>query len=308
MKDHPIKYIKSFGFKLWLTQINILILNKLKILNSLKNKLSVSKNKQIKKYLEKKYNYIINKYKTYNSKESPTSKNIWIFWWQGIENAPGIVKNCINSIKKYMPNYNIVIITQNNINNYYQIPDFIKYKLENKQLTFTTFSDILRMNLLKTYGGFWMDATIFLTDNPFKEINENEFYTIKFHTDEKTSISKGKWCGFFIGGNNQPFYEFMTDFFNEYFKKEKLLIDYFLIDYTVNIAYQTIETIKNKFDSVKYNNEQIHKLQSLLNNKFDENEYKKLLKTNCVHKLSFKSNIEENEDNFYNKIVKQASN
>lgn len=307
MKDHPIKYIKSFGFKLWITQINILILNKINVFKSFKSKLSVSKNKQIKKYLEKKYSYVIKNYKNYNSKETPQSNNIWIFWWQGIDCAPEIVKNCINSIKKYLPNYNIVIITKDNVNKYYQIPDFIKNKLENKELTFTTFSDILRMNLLKTYGGFWMDATIYLTDDPFKEIDKNDFYTIKFHTDEKTSISKGKWCGFFIGGNNQIFYEFMAEFFNEYFKKEKLLIDYFLIDYTVNIAYNNIETIKNKFDHVKYNNEQIHKLQSLLNNKFNDSEYKALLKTNCVHKLSFKTHIEEKE-NFYTKIIKQAPN
>ncbi len=301
MKEKPLTYIKEFGLKLWLIQILIMVLNKLRICQNLKVKLKIAKNKAINKYLENQYKDIINNYKNKNYNTEKFSNKIWIFWWQGTKKAPEIVNKCLTSINKYMPDKQIIIITEKNINKYFKIPDFIKEKLNKKEMTFTTFSDYLRMNLLKKYGGFWMDATIFLTDNPFKNVSHN-FYTIKFHTADKTSISKGRWCGFFIGGENQGFYDFMVDFFNSYFQEHKLLIDYFLIDYVIEIAYKNIKNIKTKFDSVPYNNEQIHKLQSLLNQKYDKHTFDELLKENKVHKLSYKQPIKDDENTFYKKI------
>ncbi len=304
MKKKPFTYIKSFGLRLYLTQILILIFSKFNIFTKLKEKLKISKNKQINKILSTKYNYIINKYKKTEIKSEKYSNKIWIFWYQGLENAPQLVKKCIESIKNNCQDKEIIIITQNNINNYYKIPDYIKNKINNNQITLTHLSDILRMNLLKNYGGHWIDATIYLTDNPF---NNELFNTIKFHTEELTSISKGKWCGFFIGGKNQLFFDFMVDFFNEYWKKEQLLIDYFLIDYVINIAYNNIDKIKTTFDQVPFNNEYIHKLQSMLNIEYNEKEYKKLLQKNYVHKLSYKEPIIiSDKNNYYNKIINKT--
>ena len=39
-------------------------------------------------------------------------KNIWICWFQGIENAPDIVKKCYDSVKRNMPDSNITVITK----------------------------------------------------------------------------------------------------------------------------------------------------------------------------------------------------
>lgn len=300
MKKQPIKYLKYFGLKLWLIEASILVLNKLNIFNRIKEKLIIIKKNIINKYLTKKYNNVISKYKNASIKNEKYSNKIFIFWWQNLEKADEIIKIAINSIKKQCTNKEIIIITKENIDLYYKMPKFIKEKFDNGEITLTHFSDILRMNLLRKYGGFWMDATIFLTSKP--KLNQ-EFTTIKFHTNEKTSISNGKWCGFYIGGKNQLFYEFMVDFFNEYWKNESIMIDYFLIDYIINIAYNNIELIKEKFDNVPFNNEEIHKLCNILNNEYNDTEWKKLTKNNYVHKLSYKKNIiKNNKDNYYNKI------
>lgn len=190
MKKNGFKYIKSFGYKLYFTNALVLIFNKLNLFSKMKNKLIIRKNMLIMNYLSKKYSYIINK--NYNDFSSDISSNIiWVFWWQGIDSAPFIVQKCVESIKKYSGDKRVVIIDKNNISKYYNIPKFIKQKMDSGVISLTHFSDILRFNLLRKYGGFWIDSTIFFTDNLFEKGNFDKFYTVKFECNEQTSISKG---------------------------------------------------------------------------------------------------------------------
>ncbi len=306
LKNNPFLYIKSFGLYLWFIQIVIIILNKFNIFKLYKNNLRKKKNEIINKYLTKNYQHLINKYKKVRDLPGKVSDNIWIFWWQGINNAPEIVKICIKSIKLYCKGYKINVITKNNIGEYYKIPKYISEKMKNNTISLTHLSDLLRFNLLKLYGGFWIDATIYLTNSPFIEKRFENFYTVKFQAEsDQTSISKGKWCGFFQGGWNPIYYCFMVDFFNEYWKKEQLIIDYFLIDYAVNIAYNNISSVKRIFDKIPQNNENIHELQSLLNKPFNETEFSQLKKTNSVHKLSYKEKINYLKGSYINYILKK---
>ena len=81
------------------------------------------------------------------------SNKIWVFWWQGVENAPELVKKCVQSIKLYNKDKDVIIIDKNNINEYYNIPDYMLKKIELRTMTITHLSDILRFNLLKKYFG-----------------------------------------------------------------------------------------------------------------------------------------------------------
>lgn len=65
-------------------------------------------------YMKKNFNDLIEKYKNIDDSESikPENNQIWIFWWQRIENAPEIVKICYQSVLKYFKNGKITIITQ----------------------------------------------------------------------------------------------------------------------------------------------------------------------------------------------------
>lgn len=94
-------------------------------------------------------------------KNFSTDKIIWQYWAQGFENAPDIIKKCLNSVNQFAPDYTIIRLNDENLHEYLTIPDFIIAKRE--KMTTAHFSDILRLMLLKTYGGIWMDATIMLT-------------------------------------------------------------------------------------------------------------------------------------------------
>ena len=92
-------------------------------------------------------------------------RDIWIFWGQGMDNAPIIVKKCYASVLKYCKGYNIHLLDNENISEYVQLPEHILKLYNNGKGILRTahFSDILRTELLTQYGGIWIDATILLT-------------------------------------------------------------------------------------------------------------------------------------------------
>lgn len=75
------------------------------------------------------------------------SKNIWIFWWQGEEQMPPIVKACYNSVLKHANGHRVVLITKDNYKEYTNIDDNILDKLNKKYISLTVFSDVMRFNL-----------------------------------------------------------------------------------------------------------------------------------------------------------------
>ena len=67
--------------------------------------------------------------------------------------------------------YEFIIIDQNNFSKYLELPEWILKKVEKKEITLTHLADIIRMGLLKQYGGIWVDATMFFTKDVFKEFD-----------------------------------------------------------------------------------------------------------------------------------------
>ncbi len=95
------------------------------------------------------------------------NKTIWSYW-NG--NIPLTVKMCIKSWKKYANDWEINIVTAEDIRSDKYL--IIKPKNYNK-LSETTKSDVIRLSLLYEYGGLWMDASVLLTE----DINWLKSYT-----------------------------------------------------------------------------------------------------------------------------------
>jgi hypothetical protein len=83
-------------------------------------------------------------------------KKIFILWFQGFDNAPIIVKKCLESWIYYNPDWNIIKLDYTNLDEYLDIKE-----LKNYEMSLWHFSDIIRFMLLEKYGGLWVDATTF---------------------------------------------------------------------------------------------------------------------------------------------------
>ena len=113
--------------------------------------------------------------------ETQVDEPIWLFWNTGLEQAPEIVKTCYQSIKKYAGRQ-VVLLTENNVQNYINMPDYLNEKLKSGVLPLAIYADLMRVALLEHYGGTWMDATILLTDKIPQEILNSDFLCFTIHS------------------------------------------------------------------------------------------------------------------------------
>ena len=83
-------------------------------------------------------------------------KKIWTFWDN--DNIPEIVEKCINTWKRFNPDYEINIVNKKNLSKY--LPDVDFSKIKHIDNSVEKFSDMVRLHLLAKYGGIWSDASI----------------------------------------------------------------------------------------------------------------------------------------------------
>lgn len=235
--------------------------------------------------------------KTYTYKEENADEIIWVYWKQGIENAPDIVRICINSMYKNIDGVKIMLLSDANLYEFISIEKHILAAVERGSITPTHFSDIVRTKLLKKYGGLWLDSTIFVPNKvSFSEIvyNSQGIFTITEKSrDDSIFIPNGRWTGFCFGVNkkNSAIFRTLDELFTTYWEKENHLIDYFLIDYFLEMLYQHLALEVNNI------NKHGETLFSIINEKFDETLYNEYSKNVTFHKFSYKVPLIENIGN-----------
>lgn len=251
--------------------------------------------KSIIRYLEDHYlKYIINECNKITDVDVSKCdvKTVWTMWWQGIENMPPIVLACYNHLKKQCQDMRVVLITENNWNEYITIPEIIIEKFQSGLLSITHFSDIIRVNLLKKWGGYWVDATMYIADLP-NEINEFDFFTLHAPNLFPNFISRGEWSPFFLGGNrNMCLMKNLCLLFYEYWKEHTELIDYLLIDYFIKIIKNHNTEISSQIEKCPLNYN-YYDLNISINEEFDKVKFNDMITKSPVQKLTYKKDFNE---------------
>lgn len=111
-------------------------------------------------------------------------KIIWLFW-DGEITSP-VVKACIRNLKKFLAEYSVRILNKENLTDY--LPKEECLFVEN--LPLANYTDLLRLNLLRYYGGFWLDASILITENfdwVYQLKNDHHTELVAFYSDLVTT-------------------------------------------------------------------------------------------------------------------------
>ena len=91
-------------------------------------------------------------------------KKIFTFW-HDIDNMPDYIKLCIDSWRKYLPDFEIIILDYNNIDKYIGQNFYDKSLFEN--FTIAQQTQAIRAAVLEQNGGLWFDADIIVTSREF---------------------------------------------------------------------------------------------------------------------------------------------
>ena len=78
-----------------------------------------------------------------------------------------------------MPDKDIIVLTSKNFLEYVSFPGYIIDKYKKGFIENAHFSDLLRLELLNTYGGLWIDSTVLVTDKINDTFFDNELFVFK---------------------------------------------------------------------------------------------------------------------------------
>lgn len=88
---------------------------------------------------------------------------LWSFWHNLDSDTPIIVKTNFECIKRIYPNWQLIVMTDDNVHEY--IPKHLVELVSDLYITHKT--DLYRLYVLREYGGLWIDSSVLIKDTNF---------------------------------------------------------------------------------------------------------------------------------------------
>lgn len=268
--------------------------------------LRLSTTLKTKQKLEKKYHAVLDEFdRNYIDCPHELSNKIWICWFQGMENAPELVQRCYQSVVENNPDKEVVVITQENINDYVTFPEYIVNKWQEGIITHTHMTDLLRLELLINRGGMWLDATVLCTGKaPDYFFNSDLFFfqSLKPGRDGHANYISS-WL--IEAKTNNRILLAARELCYEYWKTNDMMWDYFLLHDFMSIVLERYEDDWKKI--IPRDNATPHILLLRLFDEFDADVWLAVRQQTPFHKLSYKIDDEKTliEGTYYKKIMNQ---
>ena len=219
--------------------------------------------------------------------KSEEPEKIFSLWFQGEENAPEIVKRCLNSIRKRYPD-NFIVLDDHTFRDLIDLPEFIMKKWEDRKIVAPNFSDIVRIELLYQFGGYWFDATDFMIAPIPEIIRKSDFFM--YVTDKHSLPHMFVQTCFMRAKRRDPLLAMWRSLIFEYWKQEDKAIDYFLVHFLFKMLVTHNEEAARLYEEMpKLQMEPTHRLWYHTGDlPFDRDEYNKMIKETFFQKCSYK--------------------
>lgn len=300
------------GIITFLAKIDIQLMNRngFKESKNVKNRL-IKKHQIMLEFLEDKFReYWMNYHRPeiLPNCDGQYCNKIWVCWWQGLDSAPEIVKTCVESIRRNAGKYEVICITEDNYKNYITFPDWIEDKRKQNIISRTIYSDLLRMNLLATYGGIWIDSTFFCTGSCFETYMTAPLWSIKRPDYLHCSVACGYFANysFSCSYDNRWIFKVIVDCLFYYWKYNNKLIDYLLTDYVIVLVQRHDKQIAEAFSKIEPNNKYCDELYKLLGQPYDEMKWKNINVDTQLYKLTWKQSfpkVVNGKQTFYGRLM-----
>lgn len=247
---------------------------------------------KIKERLEKKYKKILTNFDRYYSDRVYTHESsniVWVCWLQGMDNAPEIVRICLEKMKKHLYKEKVIIITEKNFKNYIDFPDYILNKWKSGVISNTHFTDLMRLELLIKYGGMWLDSTVLCLANQddipaYYFDSELFFYQCLKPGRDAHATYMSSWL--ISAKTNNKILMATKELCYAYWKKNNKMIDYFLLHDFMSVVLDYYEDDWKKI--IPCDNATPHILLLNIFEKFDLARWNAMTNNVPFHKLSYK--------------------
>lgn len=223
------------------------------------------------------------------NKDIVDQQTIWIYWRQGFDQAPPLVKKCIISARQYAGNYRVVLLNDSNRRNYIRFPDFIEKKHDEQVIKEALFSDMLRISLLTHYGGVWCDATCLWTAELPEIVEKSDFFMFS-ESELQNCITPTVGSSWFIKAKKSDLILSKTRncMFN-YWYRHNFLPHYFVFHLFLALIVRQDDEAKEHWNAMPYIcNMNPHVMQFSFHKPYTQQAFD-AIKSQCfIHKLTYK--------------------
>lgn len=232
------------------------------------------RNEQFESYLLKKYKSYFNEYSSCISSFENTSMDssdlpIWQIWLQGVNRAPSFVRTLYERVDANAHSRPIHRLSADEISDYIDLPGKIVDRYRNGIISPAHFSDIVRVGLLRDYGGIWLDSSVLVTSTIPNSVFDTQFYSVKeidpdFPLRPKC-VNSTNWGTYFMAARpHSPLYSFMWDVLVRYFMEHDHMFEYLVPNHFYYLAFSCIKQFSKEYKKIEPNNYYCEMLGPLL--------------------------------------------
>ncbi|MCU7207420.1 capsular polysaccharide synthesis protein [Turicibacter sp. GALT-G1] len=250
------------------------------------------------RFLKRKYKEVLNNTPIYQGSGEYSNK-VWWCWLQGEDQAPELCQACLDSLRYHLKDKEIIVITEINMWDYIEFPDYVIKKYNQGIITRTHLSDLLRLELLIQHGGTWIDSSVFCTGEG-KDVFENPLFVYQNFKRGDEAIEASSWL--ISAEKNNPILCATRDLLYEYWKKNDILVHYFLFHFFFKMATEKYHEEWKRMHT--FSNLPPHTLQFEILDIVSQERIKQIERMSDFHKLTQKLELPLNiKGSYYEYIV-----
>ena len=170
------------------------------------------------------------------------TKAIWWCWLQGLDDAPPICRACFDSLVRNMSDeYQLFVVTEANYRELVTFPPYIEQKYREGKISRAHFSDLLRLALLTKYGGVWIDATVYCSEDAGAFFAKQPLFAYQHINRGCPCIPASNWL--IASLPHHPILEATQLLLHRYWQENDAAINYFIFHLFWNMAVQKYKTL-----------------------------------------------------------------
>lgn len=175
---------------------------------------------------------------------SPGQFPLFMYWGQGFEHAPALVRACRDAFVAHNPASDVHLLDDGLLSAYTDIPDHVRAINPRHR---AAFSDALRLDLLVRHGGCWIDATC-MTTGPIAAPAADLMGAGEFFAFRKTPTRPASWL--LAGRPTSYVLRALRAAFFLWWEERDDLVDYYLLHHCFEMLCRLDPRFRTEWEAV----------------------------------------------------------